>query len=508
MESPSTNVDDHLHCEQCYRDGYCSYELCPLVECQEHCGASLHACKVDDHFVICQEVRVPCLNQAYGCPTWTKRGMQRKHLLTCPANVVVCAVDWNRRVINPSAKKTIKRIAKGFDSCALRPTDEDDLDVCLTLLDQREVIDSYTLPRALRKKLTDFFNPGHPVLPVERAKVAESKKSAVMAEEFVDSSDEENREKERLLKKKKSHFAYCYQCRIDPSSQHLHTLGNMNFQEQDENHNAKKFASSVLPEFYRKRQLYLNITSEFMSANMQKVDQQLSLRTDQAIYTFKCCLPMRREEFSRHYSEYHNDIIQSLDRHSTIRCPLFEFGCEFKYDRLKPKDGRVRFNPFLDSCTYLPQYSKAHNEFEEGRCHILDLPPIMLLDILMRLDGASLSCFSATCKYLRTFTQQELRQHGIVQIKWLKTYNERQEPKWIEAGLEWSFSKCHARIGPWTVTSSGPLSNHLQKCEFYDKVIYGDKVAMFGPETDRALSERPVAQYTDIKRAYNGMKLL
>lgn len=393
--------------------------------------------------------------------------------------------------------------------------DPEDIDVCLTLSDQRKVIDSYTLTRAERKKLTDFFNPGHPVLPVEGVKVVHAKGSAAATEEFVDSSDEENREKERLQKKKKAQFAYCYQCRIDPSSQHLHTLGNMNFQEPDENHNAKKSAPTVLPEFYRKRQLFLYTTADYMSANMQKVDQQLSQRADQSIFTFKCGLSMRRDEISRHYSGYHNDIVQSLDNHSMIRCPLHELGCDFRHDRLKPKGGSVRFNSFLDSCTYSPRYSTVQDRFEEGRCHILELPPIMLLDILVRLDSASLSCFSATCKSLRYFIQQEMRLRGIVQIKWLNTYNERQESKWIEAGLvefkytctqtntfqliiiyfqEWSFSKCHAPVGSWTVTSSAPLSNHLQSCERYEKVIYEGKVRMFGPETERALSERAVVQ--------------
>ena len=69
---------------------------CALTSCRLLCGAVFHLCKEEDHLLLCPNVRVPCLNAAYGCPVHLPRSSQAAHLQVCPASVVCCSMEWNR----------------------------------------------------------------------------------------------------------------------------------------------------------------------------------------------------------------------------------------------------------------------------------------------------------------------------------------------------------------------------------------------------------------------------
>lgn len=90
----------HLHCSRCF-DAHCRVsakrsDSCAVVKCPKSCGAVLHACKREEHRLLCPNETVPCLNVPYGCPLRLQRCRLAKHLEVCPASVVCCSQEWNR----------------------------------------------------------------------------------------------------------------------------------------------------------------------------------------------------------------------------------------------------------------------------------------------------------------------------------------------------------------------------------------------------------------------------
>ncbi|XP_036975375.1 F-box protein 40.1 isoform X2 [Acanthopagrus latus] len=98
--SRASRVRQHVHCDSCYsRRCRARVEVsvcCALTSCRLLCGAVFHLCKEEDHLLLCPNVRVPCLNAAYGCPVHLPRSSQAAHLQVCPASVVCCSMEWNR----------------------------------------------------------------------------------------------------------------------------------------------------------------------------------------------------------------------------------------------------------------------------------------------------------------------------------------------------------------------------------------------------------------------------
>ncbi|XP_051934423.1 F-box only protein 40 isoform X2 [Hippocampus zosterae] len=90
----------HEHCERCYAIGCQAPPRlsvgCVVIRCPNDCGASLHACKGDEHRLLCPNETVPCLNAGYGCPLSMPRHRRARHLEICPASVVSCSQEWNR----------------------------------------------------------------------------------------------------------------------------------------------------------------------------------------------------------------------------------------------------------------------------------------------------------------------------------------------------------------------------------------------------------------------------
>ncbi|KAF3705702.1 F-box only protein 40 Muscle disease-related protein [Channa argus] len=98
--SRSFRVQQHVHCDSCYsrrcRARVEASVCCAVTPCCLHCGALFHLCKEEDHLLLCPNVRVPCLNSAYGCPVQLPRSSQAAHLQVCPASVVCCSMEWLR----------------------------------------------------------------------------------------------------------------------------------------------------------------------------------------------------------------------------------------------------------------------------------------------------------------------------------------------------------------------------------------------------------------------------
>ncbi|KAM3728016.1 F-box only protein [Dirofilaria immitis] len=468
----SIDIDDHIHCMYCFYID-CRYNRCALRSCPE-CHATLHGCKLEDHLSICAKAYVPCLCAAFGCPVLLRRDRMSQHLEHCCASAICCSVQWNRRTLSNYAKRKLKRIAKGLEQWEIESQiDDREIDVCAALVDQEAIIDSYRVSRKDRQHLTDFQNPCHPLMPL---RLSLEKLSHF---EDEDSSDEENRQKEIQLKLKRSPFENCYLCKSDPSSQHLHVLGNISFERSEIA--AKEVIPSVkvsrLPSFYDKRHLCLNIGRERFSVFARKGENMPCIQKGISVYTFCCNESFRRDEYCTHYELSHmgtDDYIR--------RCPMYIDGCPFYYSKAKPCWGELRYNRYLSCIVHRPPETMILPCDSSPLC---DLPPLILIEILQYLDSSSLRCLSSTCRHMRLMCFKMASDFAIVHIKW-----ERAESgNWSEKCFMWEFSKCQQPIHEWISASTTILSSHLSECRFNvpEKFIH-DRVALF-PTVKQAFSE-------------------
>ncbi|XP_077403767.1 F-box only protein 40-like isoform X2 [Vanacampus margaritifer] len=139
----SSRGRQHAHCESCY-SGRCRARAeagvcCALVACHLHCGARFHLCKEEGHLLLCPNIRVPCLNAAYGCPALLPRARLASHLRTCPASVVVCGAEWNRW---PEDRMCLRPDSPGEEEEEEEEEDEgqpEALDVALARVDQEKL---------------------------------------------------------------------------------------------------------------------------------------------------------------------------------------------------------------------------------------------------------------------------------------------------------------------------------------------------------------------------------
>ncbi|VDN03587.1 unnamed protein product [Thelazia callipaeda] len=475
----STDIDDHVHCTYCFRID-CRYNLCTVHPCPE-CRIMLHACKLEDHLLICPKSFVPCLCEAFGCPVIIRRERMAQHLKHCCAWVIFCCVQWNRRTLSNYAKRKLKRVAKGLEKweAAYEVDDDHEIDVCAALVDQDVVIDSYRTSRADRKRLTDFYNPCHPLMPLRLS----LQKPSSFADE--DSSDEENRQKERQLELKRSPFESCYLCKADPGSQHLHVLGNISFeanQEITEDKEITPVKRLLLPPFYEERNLCLNIVRERFSVFTRKSENMPCVQKGVCVYTYFCNENFRRDEYLEHYKLSHMIATECIGR-----CPLYVDGCPFYYHKMEPCWGKLRYCHYLNCTVLEPPLTPV---LTHDGCPVCDLPPLIFFHILQYLDSASLRCLSSTSKLMRFKCFQTASNSAMVHIKWERC----ESGNWSEKCYMWEFSKCLKPIHEWKNNSMMVLTTHLRNCKFnIPEKIFSSRIGMLPTRKESFLSTvRPI----------------
>uniref|UniRef100_A0A0N4Z9U6 DBF4-type domain-containing protein n=1 Tax=Parastrongyloides trichosuri TaxID=131310 RepID=A0A0N4Z9U6_PARTI len=140
------------------------------------------------------------------------------------------------------------------------------IDIIGAELDQTLIKDYFRVPRKERVHLRDFFNPINPPLPL-RIKFQDKSidcKDEISAKQLLiyDSSDDEKDEKIKAKKKKKTPFENCYLCKLDPTAQHLHVLGNQSNTENNNENNIKEkthvMYETMTSPFYESNKLYVS----------------------------------------------------------------------------------------------------------------------------------------------------------------------------------------------------------------------------------------------------------
>ncbi|KAM9355528.1 F-box only protein 30a [Pholidichthys leucotaenia] len=128
----------HPHCLKCI-NRRCMVRpetgiSCDLIGCPLVCGAVFHACKLEEHRLLCPYERLPCINSGFGCPFTIMRIKMAHHLETCPASIVCCTMEWNRWPVSYADRKSYENLSKDFEV--------EQLDMALALQDQRMLLES------------------------------------------------------------------------------------------------------------------------------------------------------------------------------------------------------------------------------------------------------------------------------------------------------------------------------------------------------------------------------
>lgn len=127
---------------------------CALIPCRLLCGAVFHLCKEEDHLLLCPNVRVPCLNAAYGCQVHLPRSSQAAHLQVCPASVVCCSMEWLRWPSDDTDPHNDIALKQQVMKEREEQGEVEALDLAMALVDQKELFNRLKM-KPLYPELTE-----------------------------------------------------------------------------------------------------------------------------------------------------------------------------------------------------------------------------------------------------------------------------------------------------------------------------------------------------------------
>ena len=162
----------HDHCQKCFNQN-CTHSFkrtCKFVPCENKCGAFMHLCKLQDHLLICLNSIQPCINADYGCPYKLRRKQMAKHLNICPASVVVCTMEWNRKPLD--LESTVKMT--GFNPNAAT---FNHFDVTLALTDQRVLLQALISNEILEQIIKHNESSQKVVIPFTSTSLGKAKEN-------------------------------------------------------------------------------------------------------------------------------------------------------------------------------------------------------------------------------------------------------------------------------------------------------------------------------------------
>uniref|UniRef100_A0A7E4UT46 TRAF-type domain-containing protein n=1 Tax=Panagrellus redivivus TaxID=6233 RepID=A0A7E4UT46_PANRE len=459
---------DHVHCSTCI-DANCKKDVCQIVKC-DNCRVKLHGCKLEEHVAeICPEVFGPCINAIYGCTAQVRRDRKSFHLLTCPANVVVCNLQWNRQIHCKLAKRRMKQVARGHkhflvekDDVHLQRIASGELDVWAAMADQNEILSSYCSTRRCRVDQRTSLTPVNPVLPLRFSKTPEQQPSS-------DSSDAEQFEEERKRRKTKQPFAGCYICRNDPGIQHLHVLGNLSEPTSSTNAPAAPLLDDdsqlalMVPKFYQKRNLFVFLSEARMADSYRKAFQHFWTRE---MHTFTCQEMFHRSEYESHW-KYHNNILQEIDNRIIRRCPGAMNGCDYFVEAMQPASGgRIRFDERTKLFTTEPMPNLPPFSFPESFYGAFKKDHLITL-LIPYLDTASLRSLAATNFVMYQLIQRNIGPRKLVSFTWKRGPLK----KWEVYEKVYSFSNIPS-AEPLIASPEAMchLRQHMPSCPYFDRI--------------------------------------
>ncbi|CAI5454497.1 unnamed protein product [Caenorhabditis angaria] len=456
----------HTHCSYCINSS-CENEICIIEKCQ-FCHIRLHHCKIEEHVAeICRKVTVKCLNNQFGCDKLLCRDKMSCHLEICPASIVVCTRDRSRRCCIQSSKLELKKLGKQYK---LNEFHENmDFDIKLATQDQNSIIKSYHSSRKMRVKQRDPLNPAHPLIPLRE----DLFDCSVIGREDEDSSEDEKRERRERIKKSRMMFANCYMCQIDPSVQHLHTLGNGS---ELERHRKRRITVQSTDPFHQMHKLHVSIAVENIPESTIKGENVREIKKGGTIYTIKCLESVKRKEYGQHALSQHTETVDQVDQ-LILRCPNWYKGCEFHSSRIKPKHGKILLQ--VENSLITHQVENAHLPFVAKTSELrLDSLPLWVYEELSDyLPSTSLLNLSMVSKNLRQNMFVGLKNRAYVEGSWHKS---EKNGNWSYGSFKWKFCKSEPSI-PMESNIPSDLSQHISTCEFYEQIEHTEQMVPIFP---------------------------
>lgn len=188
-----------------------------------------------------------------------------------------------------------------------------------------------------------------------------------------------------------------------------------------------------------------------------------------SMLTFTCGALLRRDEFANHYASVHADIQSQLDALEQ-RCPLATLGCTWTCRRLRPRINgrlaRVVHDELSESFAFKPYYDTCATESSVGTS-IEALPLDVLVDVLARVDGASLANLAMTSRKMRAACTLVLDDQGLIEQQWSRASRSH----WRVVNRRWMFSCAFGKADSWTLGDyeGAQVQEHLRKCTIYER---------------------------------------
>ncbi|KAF1746752.1 hypothetical protein GCK72_023209 [Caenorhabditis remanei] len=278
-----------------------------------------------------------------------------------------------------------------------------------------------------------------------------------------DSSEDEQREKREKLKKSRMVFANCYMCQIDPSVQHLHTLGNG---ADIEKLKKRRMTPQVMDQFHEKLNLKNAPESTLKSENIREI------KKGGTFYTLKCLKTVRRSEYGDHCLSQHTQSIDQMNE-MILRCPNWTRGCQFSTHRVRPKTGKLKFHPTTATLSHQPVPDAQFVQDDGSPSNrTLDNLPLWCYELLaMYLPSSSLYNLSLTSRKLREVVFIGCNKRCYIESVW----HPLKKGSWIQKDFVWKISSTEPPPAlEWAVPVD--LSHHISQCSYFDGVVYEEKL--------------------------------
>ncbi|ODM97950.1 F-box only protein 30 [Orchesella cincta] len=506
-----------LHCDKCISPARCvKYRSlhkndpkigtinCLIISCPLKCGWQFHECKKTEHELLCSRAKVACINKEYGCPWIMERSHRSKHLLSCPASVVVCTMEWNRWPLPPG-------------KCQPFAFDPDHLDVSATLQDQQTIkLWKENIPTSLKNTLKTYMNEKHPVMPLGVAghripKCILDSKHLADLDEISESPDttEHDESSDSPWGSRRAppglQESVCHKLKaltLDNSNNNKKTVqivseipklqvtvdedgseGDKDLDEGsisssadllscDNNDGWECDLSEVLqgyetPEVLKekhscRKEPLLNLTVEIISKYQIKPN---------SMYSFICAREFRRDELAGHFQHFHTEIHTQLNGWLFQRCPMANQGCSFGIHRMFPLDcnHRIVFNKALSTFSYSSKNHSVYSTTDNPQSpSLMSLPFEVLVYFTRFLDPLSLNSLAQVNSFLEDVCRDRLMHRGIVVPHWEKS---TEKPGWIIKDYKWMYTVSFASIKNWVFGDGGRMANHMKHCPCIDRQV-------------------------------------
>lgn len=357
----------------------------------------MHECKMSDHGHVCQSQRISCINAYYGCPVNVLRSHLSSHLVKCPANVILCTMEWGRYPLYSEKRLQMVPFVQRNP-----PLIKGYLDVEQAMRDQKVINKNrqQKYKRGLSKKLLERYEPLNLRLSYERAKyIREELKNVdfdVTATQVQADDKEENLEMNETGNQEVVFdvVAECKEgelCDIPECPQLLETHCGLGV----------NLAVETIPKYLK----------------------------DNVMYRIQCSQVLHRREYPSHFKNVHSDIHGGLGWMEE-RCPFAQYGCPYVRHRLRPttQEASVVFSQDLGTFGVKPLKCIVNHSQD---CYFTLLPSELLEVICKWLDSFSLRNLSFTCKMLHGHVCHLLPKRGVVIVDWKKRIYEDGSGSWM-----------------------------------------------------------------------------